>query len=292
MIIKNLNNQYYVIEKKKANKDFDILYCRLMNSDTNKGRTVDLIKIKNREKMPFLIETFTEKDNTATFYDMYECFSKNGFFYIVFEHSDSPSLREKLSQEHCSLRERLEIGKNLLEKAILLAMPEFLQAEIMNPDNILVSNDITVSFSYEISTLSKEENTGFEMIMANVTVVMEALFATELERNESEDIRKFIETCNEYRFRDFMEFYQEYSRFYDVITTQDAGGFIKPNTLIFKIWDKVKSIFVKSKGIVVKIVILILIIYMVQAIFATEKKQGTDFNMIGTVEIEKEKSSE
>lgn len=292
MIIKNFNNQYYVIEKRKSTSDFDILYCKLIDDDSGKEKYFDLIKIKNREKMKYLIQAFTEKESNYTFYDLYECFSKNGFFYIAFIHVKGQSLREKLSSERCTLRERLEIGKNIMERAILLSMPLFLQNEVMNPDNIIVSSDLSISFSYEISSLPNSSEMKFDLIMDNLTSVMEFLFSVEIERNESEDIKKFIETCNEYNFKDFLEFFQEYTRFYDVIISQDAGGFIKPNTLLFRIWKKIKHFFVKAKGILIKIVLLILIIFMLKTIFATEEKQGTDFKRIGTVDIEKEKNSE
>lgn len=286
MVIKNLSNQYYVVEKKKSTKDFDVLHCRLMSEDTNSDKTYDLIKIKNREKMPYLIQMFTEKESNQTFFDMYDCFSKNGVFYIAFEHCNNPSLREKLKSERCILRERLEIGKNVLERAILLAMPDFLQAQVMNPDNVLVGSDTSAAFSYVISSISDAENGNFDMVMSSVAELMEFLFAPEIEKEESEDIKKFIETCYEYRFKDMLEFYQEYSKFYDVVCKQAAGGFIKPNTLLFRIWNKIKIIFVKSKKWILRIIVIILVIFLLKTILEPEKKSGTKFDRIGTVEIE------
>lgn len=292
MIIKNFNNQYYVIEKRKATADFDILFCKLIDDHSGQEKYFDLIRIKNRKKMQYFMRIFTEKESNYTFSDMYDYFSKNGFFYIAFMHTKSQSLREKLNSERCILRERLEIGKNILERAILLSMPAFLQNEITNPDNILVASDLSVSFSYEISSIPESPQVEFDVIMEKLTNVMEFLFSVEIEKNESDDINKFIETCNEYKFKDFMEFFQEYSKFYDVILNKDTGGFIKPNTLLFRIWKKMKYYFVKIKGILIKIVLLILIIFALKAIFATEKKEAVDFTDIGTVKIGIEKDSE
>ena len=283
MVIKNLTSQYYVIEKKKSNKDFDILYCRLMDSGGNK--TFDMLRIKNRERIPFLIQTFTESENNQTFYDLHDCFSKNGCFYIVFVHSDSISLKEKLERENCILRERLEIGKNLLEKLIILAMPEFLQAEVMNPEKVLVASDLTVSFSYEIDSVNGIEGMDFQMVMAGIAQVMEVLFEKELTNRESEDIEKFIKLCHEYHFCDIMEFFQEYTKFYEVVSKQWEGGYISPHTFLFRIWEKIKKGFLIGRKWFFKIILIILVVFMIKYILTEDKKSGTDFSQIGTVQI-------
>lgn len=283
MVIKNPKNQYYVIQKVKSSRDFDVLHCRLL--DTEDTATYDLLRIKNREKMPYLIEIFTEQADYQTFYDLFECFSAYGQFFIAFVHNDSQSLKNKLESEQCILRERLEIGKNLIEKVILYSMPDFLQADILNIDNILVSPDLTVSFSYNISSLENIKEADFSKIIENFIPVMEKLFLREIEKQESADILKFIETCHEYHFRDMLEFYQEYKKLYDVILSRSEEGFIKPNTILFRIWNKIKEEFVKWKGRIIKIILLILLIAMIKVIFTEETKSGTDFSKIGTVEI-------
>lgn len=283
MIIKNLKNQYYVIQKLKSHKDFDILHCRILESKEN--TTYDVVKIKNRQLMPHLIEVFTEELDNQTFYDLFECFSKSGMFYIVFKHGEGISLEDKLMNEHCTLRERLEIGKNILERIILLAMPDFLLYEILNSNNTYIEKDLTISFSYQIKTLDYTDQLEFSKIMKKVTELMELLFHDEIERKESEDIGHFIEMCNEYNFTGFLEFYQEYIKFYDVICKQSDGGFIKPNTLLFRIWEKTKKVFHKTKKYFIAALFVILFIILVKSLFTEENKTGTDFDKIGSVKI-------
>lgn len=292
MVIRNLKHKYYVIENIDRMDNFHILRCELIDEEAEPERSpsktshYDLLEIADEEMMPALVQELTQPNAYQTFQDLFEYFSSDGKFYLAMVHRDASSLRSKLGEEQCSLRERLEIGKNLAERIILLGMPDFLQSAVLHEEQILVAGDLTVSFSYLIDELTFAEEIEFSVLIRQMTAVLEQLFKKEIANKESKDILAFMETCRDYEFKDWLEFYQEYSKLYDAVLTQSEQGFIKPNTFLFVLWEKIKKIFNKLKGIVIKIILLLLFIFMMKSILEKPEPSGVDFLRIGTVEIE------
>jgi hypothetical protein len=146
MLIHSLRKEYAVLRILKTTRDIDISVCR--DSGAKKEQTQLIVTMKNPDLiyrlMPFFVE---QRKNNAAFQDFQECFAQDGKLYLVFVYRDKPLLSRKIAEGDYSFRERLEIGKSLLSWMVLQQIPDCIQYDVLQEDNLLLDDALQVYFN-------------------------------------------------------------------------------------------------------------------------------------------------
>jgi len=283
MVIEALKHRYYVIHKEEGTPKYEIFCCREYVDAQHKAYDVYCVK------EPLLIQALLLEltDREGDFTDLYECFSRDGKLYVVFLHKEGLPLEEKLKEEMCSLKERMQIGKNLLEQILLLSIPDYFLAKLWKEKQILVDEGLSVSFCYRLEgiLLSKEEQNL--QIRNGLSALFEELFQKEIELEKCPEISEFTKNLKEGKFHSIREVYQEYNGLCEILQNLSRRGNIRPNTLIFRIWDRMKKAIPYIKKAVGVVILIMLAGYLIYTIlYPKATVECLKFETIGTLMIE------
>jgi hypothetical protein len=304
MVISTLKHNYRVIHKLYEDQEFETLLCyeegrpgRQNNpsgADQGSQRRYRILKLKNKELTYQLVSFFMELMSRTSFTDYYECFSKDGFLHLVFWNSDDPALKDKLEHERCELKERLEIGKKLLERILLMDMPDFILYDALADNGVTVSPAMDLSFNYQLTSLRRYASLGVSDVKQRLLAIFTRLFDYELRKEASVDIEDFITELREEEYKNYFEIYKKYEALYEKLSTGDLIRRIKPNTFLFRLWNRIKGLGKYVKPAVSILLLLLIAGYLIYTIFHKKVDAAAVFNFerIGTVAIEDDVSGQ
>ncbi|MCD8038027.1 MAG: hypothetical protein LUE96_02935 [Lachnospiraceae bacterium] len=229
---------------------------------------------------------FTEQMSNAAFEDFFECFSKDGNLYLVFLHREAVSLSDKLSEESCLLKERLTVGRNLLERIVLLNMPDMLVYDVLDSDRIQVTPALDVFFLYSFQEIGILETITIGDVCKRMADTFAMLFEREISLEIDKEIPEFLEKLRACAYADYYEVYQVYLKLEEHLI--QSGGTLKPNTFLFRLWEKVKWIFGKARPVLMTLAVLILAGWLIYSIMNPEASNDEKyvFQRIGTLNIQ------
>jgi hypothetical protein len=229
-----------------------------------------------------------ELKEQSSFTDFYDCFSKDGFLYLVFLHNDYPLLVKKLDNERCELKERLEIGKMLLEHILMLNMPDFILYDALSESGVTVSPALEVQFNYSLTSIRQYQTIGIAEVKKRIGILFTHLFEYELKKEASVDIEDFIEELKELEFKNYFEIFKKYEALYEKLSAGDLIQKIKPHTFLFRLWDRIKGLGKYVKPLVSAAIVLLIAGYLIYSILNKKVDEATVFNFeqIGTVTID------
>lgn len=283
MIIQTLNRDYYMIQRLIHTKEMDIYLCREDNSHS----IYRLIRLKQEDLIKAAISVFMDqKDNKAN-KEFVECFPKENEFYVVFHHCENVTLKQKLESEQSSLVERLEIGKNIIEKIILLNIPLFMQYEALQESNLCVASSLDIGFNFTLESIKEKDSIDIYNVSKALAAVFRICFAKELEMDASEDINSFIEYLELGKYENYFHIYQAYNVIYLRLKELYENGQIKPRGFWFRVWNRIKRIMKILKPIIYALVLFLIVGYLIYIIMQKKEvnEAKTVFKNIGTVEI-------
>ena len=281
MTIQTLKHQYYILQKVRKTEQFEQFLCE--DTEDKSGQMYDIFRFGQRELVVKLIIVFMDLKKNKAFEDFRECFSKDGELCLVFTHSKESSLVEKLEKEVCILKERIAMGRNLLERILLLDMPDMLVYDILQGERICVAASLDVSFQYSLDQIEDFESVTIKRIQDRMADVFSILFERELRLEASTDISDFIKNLRDGVYKEYLEIYQAYSQLSDKLNQE--GLVIRPNTFWFRVWEKTKAVFKRMKPIFVAALILVLALYLIYSILNPAKttQEAFNFQKIGTL---------
>lgn len=281
MTIQTLKHQYYILQQVRETEQLEQFLCE--EAESGSGQLYDIFRFCQRELVVRLIVVFMDQTKNRAFEDFRECFSKDGELYLVFTHSKEISLVEKLEQELCVLKERIAIGKNILERILLLDMPDMLVYDVLKGDRIRVAASLDISFWYSMEQVEKMEEITIRNIQSRLAEVFCILFQREIQMEASTDILDFVENLRNGIYQSYMEIYQGYAQLTERLSRE--GLVIKPNTFWFRVWEKIKAGYKKVKPVLVMMLVLVLAAYLLYSILHPAKTTEEVFNFqkIGTL---------
>lgn len=285
MRIFSLKHTYYVVQQLFKNDDYDIFFC-LEEEDEGKNEYT-IIRIWNQALSYPIIPIFMDMMEQNSMDDFKECFSDGGSFCLVFCRYHAPLLAARLSKEHLSLSERLIIAEHLLERIIILNMPEFLLKDVLQIENIVVTDDLSVQFNYLLNGLLKEKEKSSQLIVQRLADVMKQLFERELTDQSSKELTKFIQSIQEKNEIEFLELYRSFHELSELLSSKDLAGEVKPRRIWFRIWDRIKKSAKILKAVASVLIIVLVAVYLVYTWIhqKPDTMEKTVFHYIGDVEI-------
>lgn len=287
MIIESMTHRYDVICLEDENEKYEIYRCRELDETEQQYMVYG---VKDTVMIKALAGAFTSEGQYENFDEYYECFSVCGKLFLVFYYYGSGTIAAKLESEDCSLSERFAIGKNLLQRLLILDMPDFLMSEVISPDRILADASISIHFRYRLDGILLTEEQRTEKICNGLAEIFTALFKNELALEKCEEILAFIERIStlytDNGTNGLIQIYHEYENLEDMIPGISGNGHIRPNTFCFRMWDRIKSAYPVVKKIVFGLIVVVLAGYLVYDIlFPSYSKECIKFNSIGTLSI-------
>ena len=279
MVIRTFEHEYPVIGVKENTELYDSYICR----DAASSGLCRILSIKDRSLFPGLVSWLTDNINAEAFTDYRESFIYDDKLCIVMKYTEGISLSKKLATESVPLRERLELGRKLLERIVLQDIPDYFLAKCLVPEQIIVDNDLTVSFNYPIEDIvTGREQSG----RSNIVSVFSLIFDRELQRKVPDVLIKFFERLPELANGRMIDLYSEYYLLMGALESYDENG-DEPKTFWYKLWSKLKKIFRIIKKLVILALIILSIAYLIYLIIDPDKNKSSNghFHSIGLVDI-------
>lgn len=286
MVIRTSDKEYPVIGVQENNEQYDIYICR----DVVEKGLYRILSVKDSSKFPELVSFLNDNINRAAFTDYDGCFIDGGKLCIVMRYTQGIALGTKLATESVPFKERLELGRKILEKAVLQEIPDYFLAKCFTPEQIVVAPDLSVSFNYPMEDITTNRQQDGRK---NIEQVLRLLFGKELERKVPQLLMDFFKSLPELCNQRLLDIYSEYYALMGKLEEYDAEV-EQPKTFWFRLWDAVKKIFKVLKKILIILLILASIGYLIYTILDPGKDKGSDghFKSIGTVEIQNTEATE
>ncbi len=279
MVIRTFEHEYPIIGVKENTEKYDSYICR----DVASSCMCRIMSIKDRSLFPELASWLTDNIKREAFTDYREFFIYDDKLCIVMKYTEGTTLSKKLSTESVPLRERLELGRRLLEKIVLQDIPDYFLAGCMTPEQIVVEKDLSISFNYPIEDiLTGREQNGRK----NIETVFRLIFDRELQRKVPEVLMKFFEKLPVLLSGRMIDLYSEYYLLMGALEGYNENN-DEPKTFWFKLWKKIRKILGILKKIVIFALIALSVWYLIYLIIDPDKNKSSNghFHSIGLVEI-------
>lgn len=281
MVIYTYGHEYPVASVSESTDRYDCYIC----NDSRDGSFCRILRIKEKEAVPPLVSWLSAAADPAVFTDFLEYFIFEDTLCIVMKYVRGLTLANKLTTEALSLRERLELFRRILERAVLLDIPDYFLEKCMDLKEIIVAPDLTVGFNYPIEDITGERRSK---PLPRIVEVFRRVFALEIERRVPDELIVFYNWLQDYRALDLKELYSQYYLMMTQLIERNAGT-EEPKTLLYRLWELVKKLWQKCKRLLMFVLLVISIVYLVFTINTADTSKGHDpnFDSIGTVRIDK-----
>ena len=245
MVLKTYEHDYPITSVMESNDIFDLYICRNVSG----GGLCRIMCVKDKRFFPEIVGWLSEKVNFGAFSDFIEHFIYDDMLCIAVKFTQGITLNTRLTTEYLSFGERLELGRKILEKTVIMEIPDYFISKCMMPDNIIVEKDLTVYFNYPIEDIiyNSSRNSGVtEKANANIDNILRTIFAKEIEKNIPKELIKFFDELPVNLQSSRIELYSEYHEMKSGLENQDPDQ-QEPKTFWYTLWEKIKKVFNKLK---------------------------------------------
>ncbi len=281
MVIYTYGHEYPVLSVQQMNDDYNVYIC----NDTENGGFCRILCIKNKTLFPEIAGWLAETADPRVFTDYLEYFLFEENLCIVMKYTDGTTLAEKLSMDSMPLAERLELCRRILERAVLLEIPDYFLEKCFDKNNIIVSDDLSVSFNYPIEDIAEPKEYH---PVKKAEELFKTVFAQELERKVPDELIGFMEKMPELYGSDMITLYDRYYSMLSEVDIKDSEA-EEPKSIWFKVWEQIKKFWSKLKIVLMFLLLAAAVGYLVYTIVTSgsSKTASPNFDSIGTVTIDK-----
>lgn len=285
MLIQTYERGYQIISHILTNDLGDIYICRDVATDLE----YTVLRIKDKAVIPRLMVSLDRSIQRDTFTDYIEHFVFEEDLCIVLKYYRGISLAEKLRSEHCSLAERMKIGKRILERIIFLGMPLYFLHNCLRGERIIVKPNFDVFFNYVPSDIRDLDNIDDQAVLQSFANVFTMLFRGELSMQSAPPINEFAAALQKEEYFDSIAIYKKYNEMCHEVEQIPEEEILKPKSKWFLLWERLKKRIKLLKRILAVGLMIVGIIYL-----AYSTKQAVNptinhvnhFEFIGTLKIE------
>ncbi len=285
MVIQTLDTSYTVVKRCGAEEGTERFICR----DGDKSGLVTLLRTKDRQVIAGAMDYISREVAPETFTDFKGCFVSGEYFCVAMAYHGGAALRHRLERENSTLKERLQVGLQLLEKAILLKLPWYFFCDAADQDQIAVSPSLEVEFNYRLRDLGNCGQYGRQQACKRLSVLLQRLFEQEFRRRVLPEMQEF---CGELEqgeelFEDYMDIYRRYRELAQRFSSLPPDDLKSPRTWPFRLWERIKAAAAAAKKLAAALLLAAAVIYLIftvrQAGLPGESREV--FRYIGTLEI-------
>ena len=281
MIIRTYEHEYPVSSVSETNAAYDMYICR----NEADGGFCRIMCVKDRSLFPDIVSRLTSELHSDAFTDHIEYFNYDNMLCIVMRYTQGVTLADKLEMEKPTFSERLEIGRRILERAVLQDIPEYFLDKCLSPDCIIIAPDLSVEFNYPIGDIIENKRCDAS---DRTDKLLRLLFARELERKVPDELTAFFRKLPELLEYSMIELYSEYYMMMGRINAADAE-LEQPKSIWFRIWAWIRSLGRVAKRIAILALMVLSVVYLIYTIVnsGSSRINKPNFDSIGTVTIDK-----
>lgn len=312
MVIKNLNNEYEVIQKMKSYSKNTVYQCRYQSG--GKVRVCDIIHLKDMAGNREVITYFNTILLKQLWQDLIECFVKKESIYVVVKSHPYSNLAELLmegghsmeekhpmegghsTEEAFSLPERARIFENLCERIILQNMPYYILYDGLQKEHVVVNQRLEVYMQYDLDHIRNYHEYTMEDICDSVFFWLNLIFKKECRYKSSEQLMRFKarlkwgKSISRQEFQNYMDLYKAYMEVNkELLQLYEEGVLYVHRTLPYRIWEQIKK-FVSRVKYILLVLILVLTVGVSIVVYRNHLQKVHSnvsvLDRIGTVEIE------
>ena len=281
MVIYTYGHEYPVTSVQKTTDGYNCYIC----NDIVNGGFCRILSIKDKSIFPELVSWLSKTVDPSVFTDYIEHFIFEDTLCIVMKYTQGVTLADKNDTEPMSLRERLELCRKILERAVLLDIPDYFLDKCMDTQNIIVGSDMSVNFNYPIEDITVMRDGA---AMKRVEMLLRIMFAREIERKVPDELMTFFDRMPELMGSNMIELYSRYYMMMTRIIERDAGD-EEPKSIWYRIWDKLKKTWSVLKKVLMFLLLAVALFYLIFTINTSgnSSNKAKTFDSIGTVTIDK-----
>lgn len=289
MQIESPKRVYRVIQRLMSETRETVFLCKENGREENKQYLV--IEICDSSLAYSIIPMFLSWKEDKGFLDYIECFNSQGMLYLSFLYHPEKSLEEQMQKKQLVLTERLLIVKGILSNAILQSVPTPILWEVLQYQNILVADDLTVNFDYLLLMMEVYQNITFRDVQDRFRELLCSMFTEELENRSLPELDPLLLRLKEYKYEQLIQIYQDYNELCTELLIKIKEGRVKPRRLWFTIWEFIKDVYQKIKIYIIALIVILLTLYFIHTLVnrSNDAKEKTVFYYIGNVTIHTEK---
>lgn len=274
------NRSYVVIKEIGVNDGVSVYLLKREDANLFYTATKQPRETVNGEEIKFLFE----QSKNEIFQDFMDYYTTPEYLYVIMKYEESLTLSRRLEEQACTLVERLEIAKKILEKLVILNMPTYFLGNIMDLEKIMYSDSMEVSFDYRLYDIANFNDTKSEDVGKKLAKIFEELFHKELQMKAMKEIQSLIKKLEQGKINQLDDVI---STFFPIYTKYMENPNVEAESKTYKNWEKIKSL-TKHLALVMKILLMgLAIAYLVVTIidFNSESDVQENFTWIGTEEI-------
>ena len=285
MVIESYEKRYQVLSLDGVSEEKELYTCEQEGS----LRKYRIIRLKDHALVLRVLAFLMEEKKKGTLADLVEVFSNGQDLCVVFAAAEG---REFLSflEEEPSLKERIQVGHNVLEKLVLYDMPPYFMCQNLSFEHILVEEDLSVGFSYTLDVISEYQNFTEKQAQMYVYHFLSSLFQVELARKTVDAMEAFLKELLKGKYTDNLAVFKQYEQA-AALTLQIPGEELRlPKTKFFQFWQKLKKGMPFFKKLLFVLVYAGVFVYMIYCLVSCNQVKGYEqnFESIGTLEIKGE----
>ena len=283
MMIQTLGKKYNVIKYSYSDSNMERFICQ-EEADCTK---YTVVRIKNRMWIIQTMEFLMRQMKDTHFTDFVSCFASEEYFHVVMKYAEGVSLREKLQREHCSLEERMAIGKGILDKIMLLKIPDYFLQDCLKQENIILSSASEVSFQYYLFNITQYGRVSFSQVQACLWILFEALLEQEMKKRVLPSASRFCNSLKKGEYQEILQIYTDFNEVCKEIRHIPPVELATPRTWGFRTWDKVKKYMVPFKKICAFLLMFLAVLFFIYSAYESTQDGGEKklFEYIGTLDI-------
>ncbi len=284
MMIQNLERNYVILQSCPGTGTASQFLCR--EDQSGQWLEYKIGRIPLTQVSGNLIRFLMEQIHKESFSDFEEYFTDDSFLYVVMKLGEGKPLKGKLAEEGSSLQERLEIGKKILERLVLLDGDPYFFKAAMEAGRIRVSESLEISFDYDISDITLYEKADFSQGASRLSQVFEALFSKERKQRSMEELDRLCYDLGHGKWTDYLSVHQEYLNLYERWIGKEELD-LAPRTWGFRLWEAVKKGLRGLKKLALAGILLLAALYLYLSVqeFRKPLDRADHYKRIGTLEI-------
>lgn len=283
MNIQTLAKTYIVTEYCYADTHLVRYLCR----EKGKKQIYSMVCIKDKSWIQGVTKFLMEQMENPYFTDYISCFFSQECLYVLMKYQRGLSMRQAFENVRFDLEERMAIGTHLLEKILLLNMPDYFLQDCLHIDRVMVSPALEVGFRYEMSDIHQYKSYGFQDVQKGLERIFRALYEQEIKKDMLPAVREFCDGLCRGGYADILEIYEAYQKLCESIERMTPEKRTQPGTRGFRIWEKIRRQIAPLKKICGAVLFLMALVFLVYTLCQAAAPGGEKqiFTSIGTLKI-------
>lgn len=287
MLIETYDKVYAVIRHYYAGMQTDIYVCRCRSDQ----RLYEIIRVRDKKITEKIMEFISAQKSSRKFLDLTDAFVYEGDLHVVFFHTEGMTLEKKLEQP-CTLEERMETGRKLLERMILSGQPYYFQCQCLCPEHILVTDSLDIRFWYTLQDAENYSAYTQQQAAAYLYRVLQLLSAPELQKRGLKPLVFYFRRLKEVQQLDYVKEYEQYTKTFEEIRKIPKDELELSESFMYHVWELFKSVRRRIQKMMLALIFTGVFFYMIYCIYWSFRAKGyaRHFDAIGTMQMDEEQT--